>query len=59
MVQAHPPSPLRKPLIPRRHSLAGLCLAAILASALGSPADPVWLDLNDAEAIARFILEKL
>jgi hypothetical protein len=21
------------------------------------PADPVWLDLNDAEAIARFILE--
>lgn len=23
------------------------------------PADPVWLDLNDAEAIARFILETL
>jgi len=36
MVQAHPPSPLRKPLIPRRHSLAGLCLAAILASGLTS-----------------------
>lgn len=36
MVQAPPPSPLRKPLIPRRHSLAGLCLAAILASTIST-----------------------